>query len=44
MNDYIRKWVESIKTCTTDEEIAASVDKIYSEGYEDCANNNNVQL
>ena len=44
MNDYLKKWVERIKCCSTDEELSNAVDEIYTEGYEDCANNNKIDL
>ena len=35
MNDYVKKYVDAFKSAKTDEEIAALVDKIYQEGFED---------
>ena len=39
MNNYERKYVQAIRACASDEQLANVVNKIYQDGYEDGANN-----
>ena len=38
MNDYIKQFVDAIKSAKDDNEIAVIVNKIYEEGFEDGVN------
>lgn len=38
LNQYTKPYVESIRKCKTDKEISDILDKVYSDGFEDGAN------